>query len=304
MKIALHLNDPDYVNDYLEMGVDLLIAGSTMSSYCSRKLTIDELKALKDKCSYAQLFVMVNGLYEQHELADLKTHIDDLHDLHIDGIVFQDFGVLQYVLTKGYSFRMLYDPLTLNTNHMTLNVLKNHGVDMAMVAREIPLQEQCHINAHTTMPLMIQCHGVSYMGSSKRHLLAHYGEAIKQDLSSPTYTIVPDGSEYNCLIYEDERGTTIFSQARLYMLDLFTYLKDFDYLYIETMMMSPSEALEVTSMYADCLKAYREGRYHQYVKEYLPLLKKVSQPLERGFIDDKTIYHLDDVKRRDAGENV
>ena len=35
------------------------------------------------------------------------------------------------------------------------------------------------------------------------------------------------------------------------------------------------------------------------VKEYLPLLRKISKPLDRGFLYDDTIYRLEDVKRRD-----
>ena len=40
-------------------------------------------------------------------------------------------------------------------------------------------------------------------------------------------------------------------------------------------------------------KVYKE------VKEYLPLLRKISKPLDRGFLYDDTIYRLEDVKRRD-----
>ena len=36
----------------------------------------------------------------------------------------------------------IYDPETLNTNHLTLSVLKEQGIDGAFLAREIPLKEK------------------------------------------------------------------------------------------------------------------------------------------------------------------
>lgn len=65
------------------------------------------------------------------------------------------------------------------------------------------------------------------------------------------------------------------------------------------MFMDSREAVEVTSMYCACLHALETGLYDKEVKEYLPLLRKISKPLDRGFLYDDTIYRLEDVKRRD-----
>ena len=294
--LSIHLIYPEYINDYIEMGVDVFLIPGTMSTYTNTQLELDDITALKRDHPDKQFFVMVNGLYEQHVLDELKAYLKDLVNTGADGIVFQDFGVLYEVRKHHYPFKMLYESKTLNTNHETLNVLSSYGIDSAMVSREIPLEEQIAINSQTRIPLMIQVHGVSYMGSSKRHLLTHYGEAAGKQLTSDTYEITADGSQYPCYIYEDQWGTTIFSKSRIYMLDLLPQLADFAYLYIETMFMDAHESLEVTSIYADCLKAVKDGRYNRSLKEYLALLKKVSSPLEKGFIDDKTIYHLEDVK--------
>lgn len=302
--LSIHLIYPEYISDYVEMGVGLFLVPGTMSAYTSRHLDINEISNLKKAYPDKQFFVLVNGLYEQHELKQLQDYLKTLSTTGIDGLVFQDFGVLYEVKKNHYPFKLLYESMTLNTNHETLNVLQRYGIDMAMVSREIPLTEQLLINDNAQLPLMIQVHGVSYMGSSKRHLLKHYGEAVKKTMADDVYEIVANGSDYPCYIFEDERGTTIYSKKKIYMLDLLSHLKDFDYLYIETLFMDAHETLEVVSMYADCLQALKNGRYIQYVKDYLPMLKKVSQPLERGFIEDKTIYHLEDVKRRDAGEQV
>ena len=298
-KIALHLTSLNYLHDYLAMGVGLFVVGGSMSAFTSLKLTDDELQDLVKRLQGSLLYVEVNGLYDEHELDDLKKHLDALHEMGIPGILFQDFGVLRYCQQKHYDFDLMYAPQTLNTNPMTLNTLRDLGVSSAVVAKEIPLEDQLSIREHTAMPLMLQVHGVSYMMSSKRHLLTTYQEWAHVETDAHDFIIQPRDSSQRCHIYEDERGTTVYTESKIYMLDLFNRINVFDYFYIETMYMDDREILEVTSLYCDCLKAYHEGRYDQYIKEYMPLLRAVSKPLDRGFIEDHTIYHLDDVKRRD-----
>ena len=55
-------------------------------------------------------------------------------------------------------------------------------------------------------------------------------------------------------------------------------------------------------MYSECLKALNEVGVQEYVhkmKDYLPMLREISKPLDRGFLNDETLYRLEDVKRRD-----
>ena len=74
---------------------------------------------------------------------------------------FQDFGVLQICNEKGYSFEKIYDPETLNTNHLTLSVLKEQGIDGAFLAREIPLKEkQNELEQNCKLKQWFKVHGV------------------------------------------------------------------------------------------------------------------------------------------------
>ena len=125
----------------MDLGVHDFIVGTNQFS-CRQALTVDyiELKEIKEKYPMIRLFVLVNALVEQEYLDDLKNHLDKLNECQIDGIIFQDFGVLQICNEKGYSFEKIYDPETLNTNHLTLSVLKEQGIDGAFLAREIPLK--------------------------------------------------------------------------------------------------------------------------------------------------------------------
>ena len=141
MSLIVNINSLSYLYDYLDLGVEHFIVGATQFS-CRQALTLDykQLVELKEKYPNIQLFVLVNALVEQKYLDDLKEHLKKLNECQVDGIIFQDFAVLQICNEEKYTFEKIYDPETLNTNHQTLGVLKEQGIDGPFLAREIPLK--------------------------------------------------------------------------------------------------------------------------------------------------------------------
>lgn len=305
MELAIQLNNVQYLYDYLSMGVDLFIVGGQYSAQNVLNLSISEMIKVKEKCGNRKVYVLVNGLYDNHEIKDIEEYLEQLNGI-VDGILFQDFGVLQIVKERHYSFDMMYSPDTLNTNGMTLDVLSNHGITSAFISRVIPLEEQLMIKEQCSIPLMIQGHGVEYIATSKRELLSTYQQSTNKVFNTDKdekIILKPRDSDFQCHIYEDQRGTHIVSCSRLYTLDLLNTLSVFDYLYIETLMMDTMEAIEVISIYSDALKGLENGRYNKEVKEFMPLLRKISPELSRGFLFDQTVYKLEDMRKMDNERN-
>lgn len=71
--------------------------------YSTLKLTDQQVEVIKNTLNDLPLYIMVNGLYDEHELEPF-VHIDHLGKIKINGLLFQDFAVLQYVKEKGYEF--------------------------------------------------------------------------------------------------------------------------------------------------------------------------------------------------------
>ena len=302
MKIVLSLNEKQRLYDYIDMGIDIFILGGEHSFHCPYHFTLEEIAELTKQYPKCQFYVAVNALYDQHEIESLQNYLENLSLLTIHGLVFQDFGVLQMVKEKHYSFDMMYAPETLNTNANTLNVLEKQGVTSAFLSRVIPLEEQLTILKEVKMPLMLHAHGVEYIAASKRALLTNYQEAssLQFEVHGQNHlSLKAKDSQYLFRIFEDRKGTHIFSDSRLYTLDLFNHIHDFDYLYIETLMMSENEAIEIASLYSDALKSYEKGTYNRDVKEYMNLLYHLNTPLDRGFLFDQTVYKLEDMRKMD-----
>jgi len=302
MKIVLSLNKKEYLYDYVSMGIEYFVLGGDYSFYAPYIFSLSQIKEMIERYPKVHFYVAVNALYDQHEIKDVENYIQQLSSLNIKGLLFQDFGVLQIVNEHGYHFDMMYAPETLNTNAKTLNVLQQQGVTSACLASVIPLAEQKLMKQETHIPVMIKGHGVEYIAASKRKLLSNYQKAsgLDFDLSSQTnLTLQAQQSDYLFQVYEDQRGMHVFSQTRLYTLDLLNQMSEFDYLYIETMMMDEEEAIETASLYSDALKSFQNGTYNKDVKEYMPLLYRLKKPLDRGFLFDQTVYKLEDVRKMD-----
>ncbi|MFR6100083.1 peptidase U32 family protein [Longibaculum muris] len=302
MKIVLSLNDQKRLYDYIDMGIDTFVLGGKYSFHCPYVFSLDEIAILTQKYPQCIFYVAVNALYDQHDIKDVEDYIKALSQMNIHGLLFQDYGVLQIVKDYQYHFDMMYSPETLNTNACTLNVLKSQGVTSAFLSRVIPLQEQLAICHDVKMPLMLQAHGVEYIAASKRELLSNYQAASGlsfQNNGIDHLTLKAKNSDYLLRIFEDEKGTHIFSDARLYTLDLLNQIHEFDYLYIETLMMNNEEAIEIASLYSDALKSYEQGTYDRDIKEYMNLLYRLKTPLDRGFLFDQTVYKLEDMRKMD-----
>ena len=293
MKIVLSLNNRERLYDYISMGIDTFILGGKYSFHCPYVFSLDEMTKIIANYPEQIFYVAMNALYDQHTMSEVESYIEQLSQLPIQGIIFQDFGVLQIVKERGY---------TLNTNAMTLNVLQEQGVTSAFLSRVIPLDEQCQIAQEVHIPVMLQGHGVEYIAASKRALLSNYKEAsgLNLDISQNNdFKLLAKNSDYVFNIFEDAMGTHIFSETRLYTLDLLNQIHGFDYLYIETLMMNEEEAVEIASLYSDALKSFQNGTYDKDIKEYMKLLYQLKTPLDRGFLFDQTVYKLEDMRKID-----
>lgn len=302
MKLVLSLNKKDYLYDYISMGIQTFVLGGKYSFHCPYVFSIEEISEIVHQYPQCMFYVAINALYDQYMINDLENYIQQVNDIGVCGIVFQDFGVLQIVKEKKYNFDMMYSPETLNTNACTLNVLKEQGITSAFISKVIPLEEQINIQKEVHMPLMIQGHGVEYIAASKRELLSNYKNAsgLAFDISQKENLILQaHESSYQFQVYEDDKGTHIFSKTRLYTLDLLNQIHDFDYWYIETLMMDDEEAIEIASLYSDALKSYDNGTYNKDVKEYMGLLYRMKTPIDRGFLFDQTVYKLEDMRKMD-----
>ncbi len=114
MKLVLSLNKKEYLYDYVSMGIEIFVLGGKYSLHSPYTFSLDEISEIIEKYPQCLFYVTMNALYDQHELKEIEDYIQSLNDIHVKGIIFQDFGILQIVKENDYNFDMMYSPETLN----------------------------------------------------------------------------------------------------------------------------------------------------------------------------------------------
>ena len=278
MKLVLSLNSKKFIYDYVDIGVEYFVVGAKYFS-CRQALSLeyDEIANLKKVLGNKKVWVLVNALVEEKYIDFLEKHLIRLSHIGVDGILFQDFGVLQICNEHNFDFEMIYHPDTLNTNQATLNYLGTQGINGA------------------------------FMAYSKRKLLTNYFKEINQDIPigiSDDLTIQANGVNYSCHIYEDQYGCHILSKQQMCGLDIMSSFQDFDYLYIESLYVDELKLVEIVNLYQDALISVGNRTYGKVAKELISQLYQLDPNIEyhHSFMFDATVYKIDDVRKREENE--
>jgi len=301
MKILSNIIDKQKIEAYCKGLIDILIVGN--QEYSSRHqvdFSLEEIKAWKQRLpKEKKLFVLMNQLYDQSKLEMLEKTLLALDSCRIDGIIFQDFAILQIIKELQLSFTLFYDSLTLNTNAATLSYLSSLGIDAFFLSREISVEDIEEIGKEMSKQSVVQIDGLRYIAQSKRPLLSNYFNALEMDRDPRTiYSIQPVNSSIVDYIFEDDYGCHIVSKHRLLSYDIFERLLDshIEYGYINGLLMSYQKQNEIVESYQQLIKLYQTEEYQRYLSSLS------NQDGDYGFYYDTTVYKLEDVRKRDANE--
>jgi len=301
MKILSNIIDKQKIEAYCNGLIDILIVGNR--EYSSRHqvdFSFEEIKAWKQRLpKEKKLFVLMNQLYDQSKLEMLEKTLLALDSCRIDGIIFQDFAILQLIKELQLSFRLFYDSLTLNTNAATLSYLSSLGIEAFFLSREISVEDIEEIAKEMSKQSVVQIDGLRYIAQSKRPLLSNYFNALEMDRDPRTiYSIQPANSTIVDYIFEDDYGCHIVSKQRLLSYDIFERLLDshIEYGYINGLFMSYQQQNEIVESYQQLIKLYLTDDYQRYLSSL------GKQDGDYGFYYDTTVYKLEDVRKRDANE--
>lgn len=121
---------------------------------------------------YAHLFnvgvyLTVNTLVKERELEGLCSFLSPLYEAGLDGVIVQDFGVLE-VIKENFPYLSLHASTQMCiTGKYGAKALKEYGVSRVVPARELSLEELSEIKRETGMEIEAFIHGAmcySYSG--------------------------------------------------------------------------------------------------------------------------------------------
>ncbi len=106
-----------------------------------------------------KIYVTVNTILFEEELPTLYKMIDFLNHVNIDGIIFQDLAVLDYII-KRYPDIEAHCSTQMGIDDLegTL-LLKEMGAKRVVLSREVPIEEVKRIRKTAKIPIEIFIHG-------------------------------------------------------------------------------------------------------------------------------------------------
>lgn len=241
-------------------GANAIYLGTTAFSAraFAKNFTLEELD---QAIQYAHLrnvriFVTVNTLYQDDEIEDIISLIDNLYNLEIDALLIQDIGLLKLVHER-------YPDMELHTSTqmsiMSLEALRyfeDLGVKRIVLARENTIEEIKYICSHTSLEIEVFAHGALCVGYSGQCLMSSMiGKrsgnrgACAQPCRLP-YTLVEDGKDIDTSYLMSTMDLCTADQVGEYIEAGVTSLK------IEGRMKRPEYVAAVTQVYSKAIHHY------------------------------------------------
>lgn len=155
----------------VQAGADAIYLGGKAfgARHYASNFSMDELKEAVEYCHLrdVSVYVTVNTLVHDRELADLEKYLQELELAGVDGIIVQDFGVVQ--IAKKVAPQLELHASTQMTIHNLEAALafEKMGFTRIVLARELSLAEIESICQGTSLEIEIFVHGalcVSYSG--------------------------------------------------------------------------------------------------------------------------------------------
>ena len=267
--------------------------------------------ALKEAVLYAherqkKLYITVNSVIHNHQLADLKDYLVYLSEIGADAVIFADPAVAKIIRDHHIPLEMHLSTQTNTFNYASAAFWHELGVKRIVLSRELTLEEIAAIVAHIPETLEIETfvHGAMCVAHSGRCLLSSAltgRSGNKGECAQPCrweYYLHERGYDGQYFpIGEDEHGTYILNSKDLMMIEYIDLLSAAGVasLKIEGRMKSPYYVASVVGAYRRALDAYAQAGpkyvFDQSLKE--ELIKSASRQFCTGFYFGKPEQDLE-----------
>ncbi len=201
-------------NNYL-----LLVTTKTIISKLKEESNITFLFPLKDftvgfphpfslkeiKAEHAYLYL--NRLLDNEGIAHFKKLLKTL-PANIEGIVFDDIGILQVLKTTSNNLKTILFSNHLNCNFESINAYLD-DVDSVVISPDITIRETKEILRASKKPLVVYTFGHVNIMYSRRLLITNYNAYFQKNV--PLISDLTNDLKEHFKILENEYGTVIYT---------------------------------------------------------------------------------------------
>lgn len=296
-KIIVPLPKKEKINFYLENDIDGFMIGienfsENFNNFIKKENISYCLDLLNKKGK--DTYIVLNKLYFNHEINDLKELLIEISKMNISGVLFDDLAVLNIIKENNLNINLIWYGIHKAVNSKTINFLSKRGVKGALLGSEITTDEILKILDNINIKVFITLFGYINMATSSRTLLSNYFKFIDKEKKSKKYFIKEKNSNDYYPIIED-KNTNFFSSKILNGIKEFPKIINNDNIhaiFLDDYMISDNSFYNV-------IEAFIALKKSPYDEEFVEKLSKVVDSnnygnTNNGFFDNKTIFKVKD----------
>lgn len=269
------------------------IKGLNMRSGSAKNFSIDDLKAVADKCHENDIkcYLTVNTLVYNHEFDRLTKLLQAVKEAKVDAIIVSDFGVIQKANEMGIEchistqasianfesakFYSQFSPRLVLAREVTLEQTKKMKEDLKAAGINVEFEVFVH------GALCVAESGRCFMSQFHNRISANRGQCLQECRKEYKITDIEDPRRE--FVLDNQFVMSPKDLCTLPILDKLVEAK-IDVFKIEGRAKGPEYTFKVTKVYKDALKAIEEGTFtKEKVAVWLEELKTVYN---RGFTDN------------------
>lgn len=160
-----------------------------------------------DEIDTEHAYIFVNRLLDREGIEDFKSFIKNLPS-NIEGIVFDDIGVLQVLNTTPNHLTKILFLNHFNCNYESVNAYLDYA-DSVVVSIDITEEEVKEILEKVNKPVVIYTFGYVNIMYSRRLLLTNYNNHFKREV--PLTSNLVNDLKQDFKIVENRYGTVIYT---------------------------------------------------------------------------------------------
>lgn len=269
----------------------LRITGSFTLEMIKEAVELAHSKAVK-------IYVLMNALLHNEALDGIDEYIEELAKLNVDAIVFGDPAVLVTAKELAPKIPLHWNTETTATNYETVNYWATKGINRAILARELSLEEVTEIKKSVNIDIQVQVHGLTNIFHSKRNLVENYFEhtnnPTNMDASKERNMFLKEHQrpDESYPVFEDRHGTHVMSSNDICMIQHIDQLlkAGIDSLKIDGLMHSTQYLVKVTELYREAIDLAVNNQSTEELFKQILEIQPNNRPLTTGFYYKEQYY--------------
>lgn len=219
MEIIVKLNKLDdlYVLDNAD---SYLIANRKFSYRFDKSFCLNKTRTVKTYCKQnnKKVYVLVNKIFKDHELEELKIYLEKLVKIDVDGIFFADFAVFMLLKELNASNKAIFYHETFLRNSRDILTYQEMGINKIICSKDMHIEDINNLPTDKKDSYGIMCFGYFPLYQSERKIISNYvslNKLKKSVIHSNKLTLKEHTRDEHYKVIEQEGISSIFNSEVL-----------------------------------------------------------------------------------------